>query len=802
MRLTHIFVFLVALCASPVLAENWAPASGRTPADVRPENPLAVAPGDNLLVQGAVAGDAPTTLVLRVDDGHSSGYATRVNEERLLPPGPFAWHIAMAGAKTSGGRLLDASDIRRIMLFEPNSAGLVRIDRLAIEAGAKLPEGAVGFSLGAPDAPVIAGLTRLSPGDPRILAGHPIAVRRPSPDPVVANGIIGLERLRLDWPRGKARISLWLEDVGEWEALPHPLRRRVRVNGLDIVDIRPTPQQWIAERYLAGRDREARPDDDAWTAFGRFRGGLVSQDIEVGGDGITIELAGDEAASTFLSAVVIEPAGSSAALDSVNEARRRWMIENFPVWQASETSVVTAPIFTRESDAASTPVKTTVTSGSGARLSFAVSGGPKGRAPEIEVEAPKLGDAQLELALYAAQRRLDRVGADSNLLIRTATLLRGDPSSLRIMPEEPRQYVAWAAAPVGAPPGIYRGSVIFALDRERVRVPLEVEVLPVDLPPPSSPAGFYLDEAPHLTWFEETRVDRDRQMSCDLKTLQRFGVLDDAPGLTTPDGAAGLQSFVADSARAKDFDLPAPWLAYTPLKRLLAAEGTSDAGAKVAAAMTALANAGLPAPVWALFDEPGNLGGGENGAAIAAAKLRAAVPGVKLAGQFNNPGDWRYLDAVDVAIVDPGFGVNVATIEKLRAMGRDPWLYNTGRPRFTAGVWLWLTHASRYLQWHARMPTADPYDPTDGREGDVQVFPPMPEICAPRQDIDVSLLDMAEGLVDQRWLQWLAARPEPEARALVQKIVHETPSDWPSASKDGAERAAASEKPFSKWHGA
>ena len=117
----------------------------------------------------------------------------------------------------------------------------------------------------------------------------------------------------------------------------------------------------------------------------------MSQDIEVGGDGITIELAGDEAASTFLSAVVLEPAGSSAALDSVNEARRRWMIENFPVWQASETSVVTAPTFTRQSDAASTPVKTTVASGSGARLSFAVNGGPKGGAPEIEVEIPEVG---------------------------------------------------------------------------------------------------------------------------------------------------------------------------------------------------------------------------------------------------------------------------------------------------------------------------------------------------------------------------------------------------------------------------
>ena len=790
MRLAVFLAALVAAGAGPSLAADRLFPVGQTPVDALLIPPLEVSLGDQLVLSGAVAGDSPATLVLRVDDGKSSSYATRVNEERTLPPGSFVWHFPLAGAKASGGRVIDPADIRRLMVFEPGAAGRIRIDRLAIEPASKLPDGAVGFSLGAPDAPVIAGLTRVAPGDPRITAGHPVAVRRPSPDPVLANGIVGLERLKLDWPPGRARVTLWLEDVGEWETLPHPLRRRVRVNGRDVVDLYTSPRQWIAERYLAGRNREEKPDDDAWTAYGRFRGGVVSEDVEVGDAGITIELAGDDAPSTFLSAVTIEPAGASKALDAVNAARRQWMTENFPVWTPQDASPSAIPSFTIGAPEPREPLKATVARGTGARLTFSVGGGRTSGAPVIAIEAPTLDDVRLDLGLYAAQRRLERIGADSNLLQRTANQLRGDPASLPILVDEPRRYVAWVNAAPDAPPGRYRGSVSFTLDQARVQVPLEIEVLPVDLPAATSSAGFYLDETPHLTWFDETKLDRGRQLSCDLATLKSFGVLGDAPGLTTPNAPDDIRTFVADSIRARDAGVAIPWLAYAPLKRMIATEGPSAAGRAILAADAALAAAGVPAPIWALFDEPGNLGGGGDGPSAVAAELRRAAPGVKLAGQLNHPDDRRYLDSIDVAIVNPGFGIDAGVIEMLKAQGQDVWIYNTGAPRFTAGLWLWRTHASRYLQWHARMPTADPFDPTDGREGDVQVFPPMAEVCALRQDIDASLIEMAEGIVDQRWLQWLASRPENAARALLARIIRETPPDWNSAVKGGAVRSA------------
>ncbi len=787
MRIALAFAFLAALGCPAVHAETWAVGDGATPIDVRPGAPIVAEPGEALVVRGVVSGETPAEIVLRVEDGRSTGYPSRVNEERLLPPGPFVWRFPLAGAKTSNGyRVLDAHDIRRLMLFEPNEVERVKVELFGLEPAPKLPEGAVGYSLGAPDAPLMGGLVRITPDDPRIFAHHPVAIRRPSPDPIVANGIVDVERLRLDWPRGTARVSLWLEDVGEWENLPHPLQRRVRVNGHDVVYDQLTPEQWITRRYLAGRDREAASKDDAWMAFGRYRGGLVSTDVDVADDGVTIELAGDGAASTFLSAVVIEPAGQSSAFDAVQASRRQWMIENFPFMPTKPTDP--GPLFDAVSSGHA-PLRVSVTPGSGGRLEFAVGGpGVRGR-PVVSIDEPELDGQALNLDLYAAQWRLDRTGADSNLLVRTDKLLRGDPGSLPISADEPRRYVAWASAPKTARPGVYRGAITLDAGKT-ITVPLEVEVLPVDLPDPASPAGFYLEEAPHLTWFDATRGDRGRQLGCDLATLSRFGVLGDAPGLATPN-REGFSTFIQDTQRAASAGVASPWLAYAPLKTMLWNEGANAAAEDLKTTMTALRTAGLPAPVWALFDEPSNFGGGEAAAAATAAKLHAISPDVRLGGQFNNPADRKYLDDVDVAVVNSGFGIDVGTIAQVKSSGREAWLYNTGAPRFTAGVWLWRTGASRYLQWHARMPTADPYDPTDGREGDVQVFPPMPQVCALNEDIDIALIEMAEGLIDQRWLQWLASRPELQAKALLAKIVRDTPIDWASASRDGGERAAA-----------
>ncbi|MGA8169938.1 MAG: hypothetical protein WB816_03765 [Methylocystis sp.] len=786
-------IFMITLCAFALdaRADVMEFPSGAAPIDIRSATPIAIAPGEEIVVRGVVSGETSVTLVLRIDDGRSSSYATRVNEEHELPPGPFDWRVAVVGIKTSNGGLIDARDIRRVMLFETNSRGAVQIDRFGVEAGAKLPDGSIGYSLGFSDAQLIAGLTRLSPNDPRIIGRHPVAVRRPGLDPVVSNGVVGIERLHLEWPRGRARISLWTEDVGEWENLPRVLRRRIRVNGVDILDQYRTPRQWIVDRYLAGRDREAGKGDDAWNAYGRYRGGLISAEVEVGDDGVSIEFAGDTPAATFLSAAVIEPAERTAAREMVEAARRAWIDSNFPVRGGAEIERDNVAVFDVDNPSAVVPpVRVTLTPGSGARAKFALRSATLVEHPDIAVRVPSAHGRALEAEIYAAQQRLERQGAGSRLLTREARLLRGEPGALPIRADEPRRYETWISAPEDLPAGVYRGAVDVALPSGVIRVPIVADVLPIVLPIPVAPAGFYLDEAPHLGWSEETRSERGRQLSCDLLELRKFGIVGNAPGLATPTGA-GLGAFVEDVRRAADAGARTPLFAYTPLKRLLAEETPAAVAPRVFVAMSALERAGLPAPIWSITDEPGNPDQGQNNLLALAAKLRADAPGIRLGGQFNNPRDIQFIDAVDTVLINQGFGIDADEIMSLRRLGREVWLYNTGKPRFTAGVWLWLTDAAHYLQWHARMPSADPFDPTDGREGDVQIFPPMPEICPLRADIDINLLDMAEGLVDQRWLAWLSGRNDADARALETRIRRDTPRDWKSASADGARAAQA-----------
>ena len=76
------------------------------------------------------------------------------------------------------------------------------------------------------------------------------------------------------------------------------------------------------------------------------------------------------------------------------------------------------------------------------------------------------------------------------------------------------------------------------------------------------------------------------------------------------------------------------------------------------------------------------------------------------------------------------------------------------------------------------MPTADPLDPTDGREGDVQMVYPSIQTCPANPTIHRNLLEMAEGVVDQRWLLWLAAQTDADAQSLVEQIRHSTGETW------------------------
>ena len=87
------------------------------------------------------------------------------------------------------------------------------------------------------------------------------------------------------------------------------------------------------------------------------------------------------------------------------------------------------------------------------------------------------------------------------------------------------------------------------------------------------------------------------------------------------------------------------------------------------------------------------------------------MPNAKTAGQLNNPDQATLLSYFDVVLLNHGFGVDGEQLTRVRETGTEVWLYNLPRVRLAAGFYLWRVGAGGYLQWHGRMPTADPFDP-------------------------------------------------------------------------------------------
>ena len=537
-----------------------------------------------IVVEGTISGTAPVVVVLRVDDQQSTSYATRANEERTLPPGPFKWRKPLSGLRTVNGRAIDHRSITRMMMFNGSSQARVDIASFKLAETQALPNKAIGLSFGALDAPLMSGFERVGPSDPRI-SGQLFVIRRPAPDPLVANGMRGIQKVVVPYPRGFARVSLWTEDPGEWENLPHPLDRQITINGRQVLNQRLTPPQWIKQRYLAGSDQEPSNNADAWTSFGQHRGGLITAEVEVGESGIVVEQSGDSPSAMFLSAMVIEPAGQRAALDAVLEQRARWYREIWPIGpsmphKAAHEFAIVAEAKDVAHDG-SEPLRLTLTPGTGGRAVIAVSSAEPISAPDVAIDAPKFEASSLKMQIWAAQRQLDRVNVSSNLLALKDERLRATVRRFPIMPGEPRRYDVWIEAPVDAAPGFYKGRIRIGDERRTATLDVQIEMLPVKLPAVAKPAGFFNDEAPHLLWFSWPGDVRRRQMGCDLATLVKFGLDGNAPGLSTPVFNRN-EDMMRDAQVAMQAGTRLPLMAYAGAGRAFSSQGLTGSVQSIA----------------------------------------------------------------------------------------------------------------------------------------------------------------------------------------------------------------------------
>lgn len=792
--------------------------------------PWPVGSDDELVIEGHNPGTQPQTLILRVDDKASVNYRSRVNQERMVAPGPFTLRFALSDWRTSQPRSLALDEITKIYLFMADDAPPLTIKRWFWEPGLTLPEGTIALDLGAASAPRFTGFEAVSPGDPRLL-GHPTPVLRPSGDALVRDGLRNLDGVRLEVAKGRYQLTLWLDDPGEWEYLPHPFERSVLVNGEPIWAEQWQPQTWLTQRYLAGQSREALPNPDPWQLFGARQGGPVHVTLNHPGGPLTITLVGHTPDAKYLAGLLLAPyPAPTGKADIPTDEPRRAMLTNATARGPSDAATrgladATAWVLTKQrqlflekwtlapypqltpaKQLSLTPIRDAAatlsvipaapeqalklaaqpqlaTRGGQLLLEFAIHTASDDPAPLLVIQPPEQAGSPLALTPYYGQWHLVRPQASGTLLAPSDQELVEGVAGLTLRAGVPRRLVLQVTIPRDAPAGRYQGNIQLLSQQQLVQLPLTIEVLPLTLPAASKPVGIYVEAPPYLSWLSPNPESLQQQLaaasSCDLQRLAKLGINGLSPAL--PQDEAGMRDIMGEAA---GLGFVPPLLAYTPLKRW-----GGDPASQLEqwqARQQALTASGLPPLAWSLFDEPdlATL----PAITTLAREMKRRDPAVIRAGHFNHPGQVALLEEVEIALINAGFGADKTDVEQVRQHKVTPWFYNLGTPR-AAGFYLWQSGAEGYLQWHGRMPTALPYDPTDGRESDFMLLGP--QACeAHRLSHDLLLLQQA--IEDLRWLAWLEqeARYQVEAALLLQRLREQVPTRW----------QLAEQLPISEWY--
>lgn len=764
-------------------------AGARTTAVQDFATPVAFDAEQEVVVQGDNTTGKPLTVNLRIDDVASTDWHSRGSTVQTVPPGPFVLRSPVSSWVTPSKRRLDRTQIKRLIVFvNPPQPGIALGD-VHVENANPLPEGALGLRFAPTSDIAVPGFETVLPNDPRLSPGAGALVRTQN-DPLLSSGLNGIRTITVPWTRSAtATVSLWTEDQGEWEYFPHSLNRTITIDGQVVLDQHFTPQDWIDRVYRRGLWKEAMIDGDPWSVYARDRGGLVTATVPVVDGRIVVELASDQPPNNgYIAAMVIAPGASTAAVDAVEAWRRqrygeRWPVLDKPVDPALATGVTlrALPAGTPRSQhpfwRADLPVDTRLRAGRGSLVSvdFLALSNVDDLSANVSVSAPNGITPQVRWGKWTYMRR----GVGENALAITSDVLEGDLSFLRIASGIPRRLNVTFTVPADAPAGPLPVTLTLDIAGTEVSATTVVEVLPLALPPIAEPIGYYLNAPPYEAWFRPTPDQADREMACDYAALRGFGMTGISPDLVTPTPAQ-LPRYLQQTRLARDAGFQPPFLDYTSVKRLDAAVGTAAMAADVAAAETQLAAAGLPAPLWAITDEPA-----DDPVGIAALQrvhdaLKAQAPRAKRAGQLNNPSNRKLLGLFDTVLVNFGYGVSAAGFAELQGRGITPWLYNMLDYRGAAGFLFWRVGARGYLQWHARAFTADPRDPTDGRESEYAILPLSASRCQPVATVDARLIETADGMGDLQWLRWLEAQAasDPAAKALRDDLFAAIPADW------------------------
>ena len=746
-------------------------------------------PADQLLVvRGENLTEEPILLVVRIDDHNSTDYFSRFNVERKIAPGRFELSFATDQLLRSNSRkeALNLNNLKAMYIFEANEKAF-RIDSVTTQQRKTTPKHIIAYDLGSEPLDGTIGISAKNSGALQLI-GMIRTVNRPGSDPWIRDGIAGIDKLRLPLDSGIWRVHLFREDIGEWENLPRQQNLDVRVK--DKIFQSPVkmerPQSWYHNRYLSFYSHEALIDP--WEDIVRHRGLVQTFDLLHDGAVLELEFLGSSPQERFLSGLLLEKLDQDSTVNETKTSAKDWLEnqrkkyfkqhwfveqseEHFPGINFGDShSIIMA-----ENEKNRVTIRFAVAEKQQAKLDLKV---PQGFKVESHYSVSRWYREGSSNTLFKSRRHLKALNTDHVFEGGAHEVILGievDPdennASVRHLPAT----LAVFLNPVLLTPERDNRVRSVVGDRQRRKMNIQLMNTGIQLRNDVANVGIYLDDAPHLTWFPEWQNYPIAQTYCDLRYLSSTGLKALAPPLVTPTKDK-LEQWQTQLKLYEKFYPHETLLAYTPFKRLKSyIDGPSLEKYLEWLYATQPESKRIS---WSLADEAS----ADSFAHIRqdSRRLHSANQNAKTAGQLNNPEQDILTNDLDLVLINHGFGINEEVFS--RYSDKEVWLYNMPRFRMAAGFYLWRTGAQGYVQWHGRMPTANPYDPTDGREADYQFFPPSHEACSLQPDIDRRLFDLAQGRNDGRWLHWLQGQGSPEARLLSKKIREAVSEDWSKAS--------------------
>ncbi|WP_419832691.1 glycoside hydrolase domain-containing protein [Endozoicomonas atrinae] len=734
--------------------------------------------GSELIISGNNGSSNQQVLIVRIDNENSSDYRSRVNQEFTLSPGPFEVVLPLSGLKTSGGQPFK-QPYSKLFIFSADTWADIDLEKILLSSAAKLPENTLALDFGSSSSAAFPGFESIGKNS-SYLKGKITERVRTSGDSLIRDGIAGVTSLQIPWPDGLWKLSLWTQDQGEWEYLPHFLTRQIIANGTTIIDEKLTREQWINDIYLAGREKEGSIDGDLWDLVGKRRSDVISKNIRITDGMVNIDLTGDYDAR-YLAALVLEPLDGTYAQATQEKRRERllnqWSVATEPYTPPDSLSLEDISQQVKDDDTFYLAARNSILN-----LAFEIESPIDDVAPAVVVSPPKSSNGKsLTVITRYGHWRYERPTPNATSLILDDSYLRSDMESIRLSSKRPRRLYVQVEVPSEAFSGEYSGMIQLFSRGELRLLDYKVRVLPTLLPELESPVGLYMEPPPYYQWFKALEGQTSNATSCDLSLLASHGFSTVAPAFTTPDTAAGRQAFIQQLQQLERFGFNDKILAYSPLKRLLRQKDETEAIEGLKQLQQLLENKNLPDIYWSIFDEPAN----DHFSQIknTASLLNDNSLQFNTAGHMNHDNQAELAEVTDLLLINHGTEVTEENINDLKESS-TVWLYNMPRPRLAAGLYLWRSGADGYLQWHGRMPTADPFDPTDGREGDVMYIYPSASRCPEALDIHRRFLDLHEATIDLRWLQWLEHRAEenPEAEEILEHIKDSVSVDWKNTS--------------------